>query len=242
MSKTGKTILRFFAVTAAFILFRELVDRLGWKLALALDNGVLDPDGVFLAVSIHHVVYVLCTLPVCFALHKAAGLEFPLKPRRDDRSARFVARLCLVFLVYNLGWYLIVGVLERAIVPVDYALTAVNVAGTLGFQLFLSGTGEELLCRALPITCLRAACGEQRKSTDSVILLITALLFAAGHIRVSAPLSTQWYNLLYVFVHGMIYGMVYLRAKSVIYPMILHGVSNVLSVGGCYLYMLLCNP
>lgn len=46
MSKTGKTILRFFAVTAAFILFRELVDRLGWKLALALDNGVLDPDGV----------------------------------------------------------------------------------------------------------------------------------------------------------------------------------------------------
>ena len=34
-------------------------------------------------------------------------------------------------------------------------------------------------------------------------------------------------------------GYIFIRSKSVIYPMIMHSMSNVISVGGCYLYMVL---
>ena len=36
----------------------------------------------------------------------------------------------------------------------DFPLNPKNVLGTLGFQLFLSGTSEEILYRALPVTVL----------------------------------------------------------------------------------------
>ncbi|MGN1304984.1 MAG: type II CAAX prenyl endopeptidase Rce1 family protein [Oscillospiraceae bacterium] len=73
------------------------------------------------------------------------------------------------------------------------------------------------------------------------MLVLTSLLFAAAHINFAVPFSLQWIGILYAFINGVAYGFVFLRSESVIYPMIMHSASNLISVGGCYLYMVLFN-
>ena len=62
-------------------------------------------------------------------------------------------------------------------------------------------------------------------------------LFAVAHIDL-ITFSIPWFQVCYAFVLGIAYGYTFIRTKSVIYPMIMHSMSNVISVGGCYLYML----
>ena len=60
--------------------------------------------------------------------------------------------------------------------PYEYELNIANVFGTLGFQLLLSGTSEEILFRALPITVLGALiCKDNKRSYAFEIVIATAL-------------------------------------------------------------------
>jgi membrane protease YdiL (CAAX protease family) len=93
--------------------------------------------------------------------------------------------------------------------------------------------------RALPIGCLKAVWEKDSIFANTVILLLTSLLFVVAHIHFGKPLLSQWYGLILVFIHGLMYGMVYLKSKSIVYPMVMHSVSNFISVGGCYMYMAL---
>lgn len=94
----------------------------------------------------------------------------------------------------------------------DFTLDQRNVLGTLGFQLLLSGTSEEILYRALPIT----------------VLVLSP--FAAD-----ANIS----QLFYAFAIGSVQGMAYQESRSVLYPVLMHSVSNVLMVGVGYLFAVL---
>ena len=63
------------------------------------------------------------------------------------------------------------------------------------------------------------------------------MLFGLAHINVFT-FSVPVFQVCYAFILGIAYGFTFIRTKSVIYPMIMHSLSNVISVGGCYLYML----
>jgi membrane protease YdiL (CAAX protease family) len=141
--------------------------------------------------------------------------------------------------IYYSIWCIVLGFIANSITGYVYELNVQNVCGTLGFQLLLTGTAEELMFRALPIVCFKTLCRKISKITDIVILLITSILFTIVHINFTIPIFSQLYSLAYVFINGMIFGIVYLKSNSVIYPMIMHGVGNFISVGGCYLYMVL---
>lgn len=227
------------AVTLIVVLFlyQEYVSRIGWKIALLFDYSAIDRDGTFLLVSVHHIVMMLTTLGILHILHKRWNIDFKLKPKVDKTGIRHTAAYCAAMLLYYIGWYVVVGFGLDAIAEYDYELNARNVLGTLSFQLLLSGTAEELVFRGLPVACLRAVLGKNSKYTNGTILVMTSLLFTIAHMNFSIPFNGQWYSLLYVFVSGMLYGIVYMKSNSIIYPMIMHGVSNFISVGGCYLYM-----
>ena len=232
-------IIHAIILIAALLLYQEYVSRIGWKIAVLFDYSAIDRDGTFMPVSVHHIVMAIISLGILFILHNMWNFDFKLKAKVDKAGIQCTAVYCIAMLLYYIVWYVVIGFLLDVITEYDYELNAANVLGTLSFQLFLSGTAEELVFRGLPIVCLQAVLGRSSKYTNGIILIATSLLFTIAHMNFTISFIGQWYSLLFVFVSGMLYGMVYVKSNSILYPMIMHGVSNFISVGGCYLYMVL---
>ncbi|HPU95867.1 MAG TPA: CPBP family intramembrane metalloprotease, partial [Bacillota bacterium] len=112
------------------------------------------------------------------------------------------------------------------------------------FQLFLSGPAEELLYRALPISLLLYASGSKAKpgSTVTPEIIIASILFALAHIKWSLSpftVSLDYMQLLYAMGMGVIQGVAYQKSRSVLYPILIHSLSNLIMVGMGYLFILL---
>ncbi|NLG26753.1 MAG: CPBP family intramembrane metalloprotease, partial [Chloroflexi bacterium] len=71
-------------------------------------------------------------------------------------------------------------------------------------------------------------------------VVLAALLFAAAHITWSpAPFRVaqlDLFSLIYAFVMGVLNGVVLQKSRSVLYPLLMHSLSNVLMVGTGYLF------
>lgn len=229
--------LHIFVMTAVIFLYQVIIGEIGWKIAAFFDYSAIDKEGIFMAVTVHHIFILLVTLGIIYVLHKKKKLDFKMKPQMDKKGIKYTALYCTAVLIYFVFLYIIDIMTNSVGEGFGYGVNATNVIGTLGFQLFLSGTAEETLFRALPLTCLKNAYKKGHRFLDIMILFLTSLLFTYGHINFTVPLSSQLFTLLLVFIHGIAYGFVFLKSKSVIYPMIMHGVSNFISVGCYYLYM-----
>jgi uncharacterized protein len=130
-----------------------------------------------------------------------------------------------------------------------FPLTARNIAGQLGFQLLLSGPSEELIFRAFAITMLAllmtGVLFNQETGVGKAVFkilggeltvanLIAAVIFGLAHVGFSfAPFSLSYdpFQVIYSIILGLFYGVCYERSKSMIYPMIMHSISNVIAVG-----------
>lgn len=229
--------LHIFIITAVIFLYQVIIGEIGWKIAAFFDYSAIDKEGIFMAVTVHHIFILLVTLGIIYVLHKKKELDFKMKPQMDKVGIKYTILYCTAVLIYFIFLYVIDIITNSVGAGFGYGVNTTNIIGTLGFQLFLSGTTEETLFRALPLACLKSVYKKNDRLLDSMILFLTSLLFAYGHINFTVPLSSQLFPLLSVFIHGMAYGFVFLKSKSVIYPMIMHGVSNFISVGCYYLYM-----
>lgn len=233
----SRTLQSAFLIVFVFI-WQRISSDIGWDFASLFDYSSIDKDGTFMMVSVHHILMSLLTLGLLYILHKWKKIDFKINFKADAYGARFTCIYCAACFIYSIFWYGIFGFVLNSITHYGYELSAINILGTLGFQLFLSGT-EELMFRALPIGCFKTVWEKNSKFADAAILLLTSLLFVIVHIHFGKPLLSQLYNLILVFIHGLVYGISYLKSKSIVYPMVMHGISNFISVGGCYLYMML---
>ena len=223
---------------AALFFIQFLFSRLGYIVSRLFDYSPIDPDGLFAQVSVHHIVQMLCAITAILIYMKVKKTDgFKLRPRFDPRGIKYTVIFCAVLTVYYLAVY-VIGSFNGTINTYDYELNAVNVTGTLGFQLLLSGPSEEILFRSLPVTVILNVLDPDTKRDRVITVFGAALLFAAAHIN-WITFSIPWFQVCYAFVLGIAYGYTFIRTNSVIYPMIMHSMSNVISVGGCYLYMLL---
>ena len=126
----------------------------------------------------------------------------------------------------------------------EFPLNIKNVAGILGFTLLLPGTSEEILFRTLPITLL-VCCFKISKPIKIYKLetfletIIAAVLFAIAHIGWQInPVSITHlsiHQLILSVVFGIFYGVAHQESKSIIYPMIMHSISNTVIVGAWYI-------
>ena len=215
-----------------------LFSRFGFFVSQLFDYSSWDPDDLFLQVSVHHIIQMLCALALIFALLKVKKIEgFNLKPRLDSKGIKDTVLFCAAITIYYLVIY-IIGSFTNSINTYDYELNPTNVIGTLGFQLLLSGPSEEILFRSLPVTLLLSVLDPESKRDRAIAVISSAVLFGIAHIDV-VTFSIPWFQVCYAFVLGIFYGYIFIRSKCVIYPMIMHSMSNVISVGGCYLYMVL---
>ena len=77
---------------------------------------------------------------------------------------------------------------------------------------------------------------DDNKTNKVLAVVLSAFLFGLAHINVF-NFSVSWFQVCYAFVLGLVYGYTFIKTKTAVYPMIMHSMSNVISVGGCYLYM-----
>lgn len=229
------------ALLATLLLFtvQTVFAQLSIRIADMANYRAIDPLAAFAWISVHHVAQGLLTLLVMAALHLLFGLDFKLGLGDKRLGLRLVLIVTLGLMVYQL----IIAVLFNALgvyKVFPYPINATNVLGTLGFQLLLSGTSEELLFRALPIVILSLATDKafvlfRGKIVLPVAVLISAVLFSVAHINWSLhPFFIRHMDvpqLLYTLALGILQGWVYFKTGSVVYAMMIHGISNVLVVG-----------
>ena len=240
MEQTGRKTKKFYIarITAALFAVQFLFSRLGWLAAGLFDYSSFDKEEVFARLAVHHIIQMLLALLLIFILVKTKRVgEFKLAPKYDAKGIRYTLIFCAALTAYYLVSY-IIGSFTGTIGTFSHELTPINVTGYLGFQLLLSGPSEEILFRSLPITLLLSGLDPDSKKDNTKAVVIAAVLFGIAHIDI-LHLSFDPFQVCYAFVLGLIYGYTFNKTKSVIYPMIMHSMSNVISVGGCYLYMFL---
>lgn len=230
-------------LSLVLLVFQRVASLAGGAVADLGDYSGPDPYGVFMWITVHHLVQFVAASLAVTLIARRTGLDFCLGGGNRWKGVKYTLMFCALMLGYALlsngiGW------LSGNIQPAPYPLSAANVAGTLGFQLLLSGPGEELLFRALPIVML-SACSElsnkqigMGRASLSHPTIIAAVLFALAHIDISFgpfSISCSGFQLVYAFAQGLLYGKVFERTGSVIYPTIMHSMGNFIVVGVGYL-------
>lgn len=241
--KTGKLAAGFFAFITLFA-FQVFAGKLGWAAADLFTYETVDPDNLFGRLSVHHFAQMLVTLAVILIISLAMRIDFGFHLGDKKVGMRYFLYFTGAMAVIALGYHFLMEAIGQPI-TYAYSLTKQNVLGSLGFQLLLSGTSEEILYRALPVTLLVYVFGKNIQVTQNISLevVLASLLFTAAHIKWTiAPFSItdlNLFGLVYAFAMGILNGLVYQKSRSIVYPILMHSISNVLMVGTGYLFAIL---
>ncbi len=236
--KEGKRRNIILCVCILIFIFQTFVSKFGGYISGKFDYTILDQDNVFLFITVHHLIQMLVALMAIAIISKRHGVSFYLKSIIDRKGIIYTIIFTICILIYTLLTYT-VGYSMNMIEPYSYTLNIKNVLGTLGFQLFISGTSEEILFRALPIGILMILYSKDVKYKEGIVVLIAAVLFSVAHIKWGVNpfyISFSTFQLIYAFILGLIYGFTYLKSKSVVYPVIMHGFSNFIMIGIGYIF------
>lgn len=236
-------LLRCSLAFIALFLVQVLAGKSGWAVADLFSYDSFDPDRLFARLSVHHIVQMLIALAVIAVISKLIKADFGFQLGDSKKGLRYFLIFTAVIAVIALLYHILVYAFGQAMVY-NFPLTQRNVLGTLGFQLFFSGTSEEILYRALPVTVLVYVFGKsiQIKWDITMEVVLASLLFTAAHIKWSLfPFSADFnlFQLFYAFAMGTVNGIVYQQSRSILYPMLMHSISNVLMVGTGYLFTVL---
>jgi membrane protease YdiL (CAAX protease family) len=217
-----------------------ILGKAGHLIADLIPYQSIDPFDCFAEISIHHAVELLIALALILMLSKLLILDFYFRLGDKEKGIKYLTVFTAVFAVITIAQHAFMA-LNNQLPVYMFPLDGRNIIGTLGFQLLLSGPAEEVVFRALPIILLTHSFGKSIEIKGSVTLevILASLLFALGHINWSfIPLAFEadYFQIVYAFVLGTIQGIAYQRCKSILYPVLMHSFSNVLMVGGGYVF------
>ena len=198
----------------------------------------IDPHGAFAWISVHHIVQglaILAAMALIMVLYKA---DFRLGLGDKRLGIRIVLWFTVIVAAYQFAMWFLLDALSL-FKPFAYPVNIRNVLGAMAFQLFLSGTSEELLFRAFPITLLSLFTAKTFRLFSGRVnmplsVIIAAVTFSLAHVNWTVdPFRLQYdiLQLLYALAMGIIQGWAYVKTRSVVYPMMMHGISNVLVTG-----------
>ena len=234
-------------VTVLFLLlFQQLASATGRFIANKFTYDKIDEHGLFAWISVHHIVQMLLAIVVIVIIAKVFKLDFGFGLGDRKLGMEHVASFTVVAFVFALVWHLGAHVLDNVRMP-DYPLNFNNIAGQLGFQLLLTGLSEEVLFRALPIILLvysfqNSTMLKNEKLSISLENIISALLFTLAHVSWSLnpfSVSASWIQLILSMALGLWYGIAYQQSKSIMYPIAMHSIWNVVMVGARYIHLAL---
>jgi membrane protease YdiL (CAAX protease family) len=176
---------------------------------------------------------------IAIARRRLPDADFGLRwPRVDakwiGRAIAWAVVLAGVMVVVDNGWGLLHG---RA--PETTADGSADLAGWLAFNLLLVGPCEEILFRGLLLGVLQGLSpslvrvGTRSISTAGIVI---ALLFALAHARSFAieawPIALG--QQVYAFAFGLLYVWWRERSGSLLMPVVVHGLSDVVEEAAVY--------
>lgn len=226
-----------------FVLLLVLQELLVWVarlIANLIPYQGIDPFDSFAGISIQQTVILIIALLIILVLSKLLNLKFYFQLGDTKKGIKYVTIFTAVFVVISVLQHTFMA-LNNQLPVYTFPLDGRNIIGTLGFQLLLTGPMEEVLFRALPIIMLTRSFGNSIKIKGNVTLevILASILFSFAHVSWSIiPLhfEADYFQLIYAFVMGTIQGIVYQKTKSILYPVLMHSFSNVLMVGGGYVF------
>lgn len=216
------------------VLTALIAPRIGSLVANQINMQSIDPDGVFAWLYVHHIVQALIVLLIIAVVSRKTEIRFGFTLGNQAVGIAYVKKFTLYFLIYVTITMIVITFIFNAFNPLNFPLNARNVLGYLSFQLLQSGPSEEIIFRAF-IMAITGYFFKTRilNNRFSVSNIIAAIVFVVAHIGFQfSPFSFSYdpVQLVYAFVLGMIYGDCYEKTKSVYYPMLLHSISNVISI------------
>jgi len=238
-----KKVLLFCAVILLLLIFQRVLGMVGRVIADMISYEKFDPDKAYSWNTVHHITIMLLALIAIVILKKIFKLNFGFGLGDSKMGTKFVVIYTTIFAGIALVVHIFM-MINNSLPVYAFPLNKNNIIGTLCFQLFLSGPAEETLYRALPITIFVHVLGKNVKVKWGITLetIIASFLFAIAHIKWSLfpfVFKADYFQLFYAFLQGIISGKAYQDSQSVIYPMFMHSISNVLMVGTGYLFLLL---
>ncbi len=243
-SRLERSIVIPAVVLLAFIIPQSatFLTNLVWPLAIAID-----PEKIYLWVSIHHVLVLAFTVLVMKFVFRMDFRQWGFNLNELPESLRifgWFARVYLLVIILTLLPNIASGTARFF----DYPLTAKNMAGILGFQILLSGTAEEPLFRGMLMTVLgkylrgRYRIGNFEIPSSGVVATI---LFTLAHVGFTispfAITDFSLFNLVGALVLGLFFAIVFHRTGSLLGPIIMHGYANGILVVGRYCVAFLFN-
>lgn len=239
----GKMMTGFVALIVLFVV-QVFAGKSGWAVADLFTYDSVDSNDLFARLSVHHLTLLFIALMIIVIIKAVLRLDFGFHTGDKKVGMRYFLIFTGVIAGIALGYHIFMKIIGQPITYV-YPLNVQNTLGYLGFQFLLSGPAEEVLYRALPITLLAFAFGKTTNETNNVSMevLLASLLFTSAHISYTiSPFSISDLNifgLVYAFSMGILNGFVYQKSHSILYPILMHSISNVLMVGTGYLFALL---
>jgi uncharacterized protein len=174
----GSLIL--FAVQIAF-------SQLGVRISDLFSYRRIDPSNAFAWISVHHIVQGVAILIVMALVSITFKTDFHLGLGDKRLGMRIVLWFTVIIAVYQFAMWFLLDALSL-FRPFAYPVNIRNVLGVMTFQLFLSGTSEELLFRAFPITLLSLLTSKtfhlfKGRVSMPLAVTISAVLFSMAHIN-----------------------------------------------------------
>lgn len=204
---------------------RLVAERFGYAL-----DGV-DPSGVYIWASIHHVAQLLLTIALMLIFSRSlASWGFNLQNR--NRSLQLFGR----FFIYYTAFVVVGHVALFFLTPAPaflHPLNARNIAGELGFKLFLSGTCEEPLFRGFVMSLLyRTMTGVFRVGRIEMPYAgaVATVLFMLAHVGYTlSPLAITWISpaqQVQACALGLFYAYMFHQTRSLLGPVLVHNYFN----------------
>ncbi len=192
-------------------------------------------------ISVHHVVQAAAGLVPIVLIAAFLHKDFGFKLGNKKLGVKFICFTTIGIIIYVIISYLI-GYRFGLLPSYNYPLNRRNIAGTLAFQLLLTGPSEEILFRALPITILASFMKSDASKKVPTATIIAAALFSIAHINwYTGPFRIEYdvFQLGYAFAIGVVQGLAFQKTGSVYYSMAIHSISNIITLGTGYLVFLL---
>lgn len=234
----------------AGVVTAKLVNTVSFAVADAMSPVApgLDPQGAWAYITVHHLVQlaiVLAVMGLVVATTPMTFARFGFTTHDWRWSLRVVAVFAAVWTVIQLGvGWLVVS--NGASAEPGFPLDRGSLVGRFVFELLLTGSSEEPLYRGLIMTGLIVGLAPALRARRSLAVAAiggSTLAFMLDHINVDWSSLTithvNGYQQATLLVFGIVYGLLFWRTRSLVGPIVAHGVLNVVITGsGLVLYAL----
>ncbi len=235
-----KNLKQITAVAGIFVLsviFLNYGSRWLYQLAFRmypLYKGI-DPEDAFMYLFLHHIfqgIFFLLLIALACRLMRRKWRDFGF----NLNAYRFSLLYSLCFLLFWTALQFTLGYLmvrNGSVFDMSYTLNARNFTGYFLFEILLSGSSEELFFRAFIISITSALLKDiyqKQRWADITAIMISTLLFMVGHIQFELfPFRITYFDLmqqLTVVACSLAYGVVFLKTKSLLAPILIHNLLN----------------